>query len=610
MCRFFGLSNRFAVVLSQDTSPRPGLEKMIASDDPRTPSASPASEARQEYQVFKWGIVVALGLACAMPLAFNLVDPDLWGHMRYAQDWLAEGQLPRTATYTFTAADHPWINHENLAELAFALGLRHLGVYGLLAAKCLWGMSILFLMVWIARKHDVHSLVAWSLMLLVAYNLKAFFTLRPQLLSFGLCGVMLVLLDRAFCDWQELRRVRWRLLALLPAVFVAWVNSHGAVVAGLCILGAYLGGRMVELLVQRDKTRWPTVCGLSATGLVCVTATLANPYGLEMHRWLVMSLGQPRPEITEWLAPKLEQPIFWPWIGLLSVASLSLLGTRRRRDWVQIVILALVAWQSAQHLRHIAFLVLLCGFWLPEHVQSALGRLRPQSAGKLPTMRLSPLMRTSAMTVLAASICLQSYGLSRCLTDFPVERNFYPVDAIQFMADRQLEGKLVVAFNWAQYSIAALSPNVQVAFDGRFRTCYPQEVVDMHFDFLLGEFGGKRCRSPQSGPVDGSRVLEFGSPDLVLLDRRYEESVAVMQREADKKNPAWVLMYRDRVAELWGRADRYDDPHSVHYFPVAARVQDSGPRDGAVQWPGLPRQTDRSQLAGNEQTSVESSVEL
>ena len=583
---------------------------MIASDDLRTPEASLAAVARREYRLFKWGIVLALALGCASPLALNLVDPDLWGHVRYAEDWLADGQLPRTATHTFTAVDHPWINHENLAELALALGHRWLGVYGLLVAKCFWGMSIILSMVWISSRHGVHPLASWSLMLLVASNLQAFFPLRPQLLSFGLCSLALMLLDRAFCHWHEHRRVRWRLLAVLPAVFVVWINSHGGVVAGLCIVGAYLVGRIIELLIKRRQINWTTACGLAAAGLACVAATLANPYGLELHRWLAESLGQPRPEITEWAGPKVADPIFWPWIGLLTVAGLSLLGTRRRRDWVQIAILALVAWQSALHLRHIAFLALLCGFWLPAHLQSALGRLRPQSGSKLPVMRLSPWMRRTALTVLVLSIGLQSFTLVRRLTDLPVERNFYPVDAIQFMADRHLEGKLVVSFNWAQYSIAALAPDVQVAFDGRFRTCYPQEIVDMHFDFLLGEFGGKRCRSPRSGPVDGSRVLKFGSPDLVLVDRRYEESVAVMQREVDQENPEWVLMYFDGVAELWGRADRYDDPSSAHYFPVEARIRDAEPRNGAVQWPALPRRNDGSRLAGQEQPSSELSVEL
>ena len=552
----------------------------------------------------------ALGLACASTLAMNLVDPDLWGHVRYGQDWLADGQLPETATHTFTAPDHPWINHENLAELSLALGHRYLGNQGLLAVKCFYGMAILSLMVWIARCHKVHVLASWAVMLFVAANLQVFFLLRPQLLSFGLCSLMLALLDRAFSHWHAEHRVRWPLLATMPILFVVWINSHGAVVAGLCILGAYLCGRIVESLIYHQGRPFRIPVGLALVGVVSVAVTLANPYGWEMHRWLLASLSQPRPEITEWAAPKLGNPIFWPWIGLLAVAVLSLLGTRLRRDWVQITILALVAWQSAMHLRHIAFLALLCGFWLPAHFQSALGRLRPTTKDNLPVVRLSIWVRNSALTLLLISILLRAIILERRLTNLPVPRKIYPVDAIQFMADRQLHGKLVVAFNWAQYAIAALSPEVTVAFDGRFRTCYPQEIVDMHFDFLLGEHAGMRHRSPNSGPIDGERVLEYQSPDLVLLDRRYEESVAVMRAQADKKNPDWVVLYRDRVAEVWGRAERYDNPHSEHYLPVAARLQDASSRDGWVPWPAFPQPNSRSHWVAPKVESAALTAEL
>lgn len=554
--------------------------------------------ARREYRLLKRATVLAIALACAIPLSLNLVDPDLWGHVRYGQDWLVEGTLPQTASHTFTAIDHPWINHENLAELAFASGYRVLGVEGMLIAKCLCGMAILLSMVWVARRHDVHAFAVWPLMLLVAANLQAFFPLRPQLLSFALCACTLVLLDRAFCQWQSMRRIEWRMLWMLPIVFVIWVNSHGGFALGLCVVGAYLGGRIVEAALQACSGRWARVLALSVLGSSCLVATLANPYGWKLHQWLWISLGQPRPEITEWAPPKMADPIYWQWIALLAVAIASLWATRRQRDWVQIAILALVAWQSALHLRHIAFLALLCGFWLPPHLQSALARLRPSSDTKLPVMTLSPWLRRIAVSALLLAIGMQSFALNRQWSNFPVERNRYPVDALQFMADRGLAGRLVVSFNWAQYAIAALAPNTQVAFDGRFRTCYPQEVVDMHFDFLLGEFGGKRSRSSESGPIDGTRVLKHGSPDLVLVDRRYEHPVAIMKAEATRDDAEWVLLYCDRVAELWGHRDRYDDPTESDYLPLTARVLDASPREGAVQWPALPiRSSPATQLA-------------
>lgn len=555
-------------------------------------------EARRQYRWLKSATIVALALGCAIPLSLNLVDPDLWGHVRYGQDWLAEGELPRTASHTFTAVGYPWINHENLAELAFAKGYETIGPQGLLIAKCLWGMAILAAMVWVAQKNRVHPFAAWALMLLIAANMQAFFPVRPQLFSFALCAVALVLLDRAFCDWKTKQQIHWHSLWPLPIVFVVWANAHGGFALGLCIVGAYLAGRILETLWAGGFEALPRAVALSVLGICCALATLANPYGWQLHAWLLKSLGQPRPEITEWLPPKLGDPIFWQWIALLVVAVLSLWKTRLKRDWVQIVILAIVAWQSSLHLRHIAFLALLSGFWLPQHLQSALGRLRPAHDETLPTIKLSPLLRGLAVLTLLASIGMQSFALSKLWSDFPVERNRYPVDAMQFMADRGCTGRLVVSFNWAQYAIAALAPEVQVAFDGRFRTCYPQKIVDMHFDFLLGEFGGKRSRSPDSGPIDGTRVLDYGSPDLVLVDRRYETPVEIMKQVSTRPNSEWVLLYCDRVAELWGRRTRFGDPAHSDYMPLALRVLDAGPREGSVTWPALPlRGRPTSQLA-------------
>ena len=552
-----------------------------------------ADVAHREVRLFQWVATLALALACAWPLAFNLVDPDLWGHVRYGQDWIAGGELPRTATHTFTAVDYPWINHENLAELALAACYDTFGVTGMLVAKCLLGMAIVLAMVWIAGKHGVHPLVSWSLMLVVTTNLQPFFPLRPQLLSFALCAVTLVLLDRGFRDWHEHRKIDMRLLWCLPVVLAVWVNSHGGFLAGLAIVGAYLGGRIVELLFfrrisPRKSIAWTQIAQLTLVGVGCIAATFVNPYSWELHRWLAVSLFEPRPEITEWLAPHINDPVFWPWLTMLGVIAVSLLGTKERRDWVEIAILLLVVWQSALHLRHIAFVALLCGFWIPIHWQSALRRLLPTKNENAVSLDFSPWMRRATIVVLLAGIALQSFALDERLSDFPVDRGRFPVDAIQFMADRELDGKLVASFNWSQYALAALAPRVTVGFDGRYDTCYPMEVVDMHFDFLLGEAGGLRNRSLQSGPIDGTKVLDFEQPDLVLIDRHYENPVAIMQAEAAKAQPKWVLLYRDRVAELWGRTSKYADPNKLTFIPPHHRVQDASPREGNIPWPALP----------------------
>ena len=123
----------------------------------------------------------------------------------------------------------------------------------------------------------------------------------------------------------------------------------------------------------------------------------------------------------------------------------------------------------------------------------------------------------------------------------------------------------------------------------------------MHFDFLLGEFDGHRNRSPQSGDIDPTRVLNHDTPDLVLLDRRYSTSANTMQQSSD-----WVLLFRDRIAEVWGRRQRFDDPQSEHYVAAALRIQDPRPRHGFVEWPAMPQydQPNKTPLALAKASSI------
>jgi hypothetical protein len=94
-----------------------------------------------------------------------------------------------------------------------------------------------------------------------------------------------------------------------------------------------------------------------------------------------------------------------------------------------------------------------------------------------------------------------------------------------------------------------------------------------------------RFRDPQSGPFDPTRVLNEGRPDLVLISRLQEPSVAVMQAEKGR----WVLLYQDSLAQLWGRASRYDDPKSAFYLEPRYREIGESMQQGFVYWPALPK---------------------
>jgi hypothetical protein len=274
---------------------------------------------------------------------------------------------------------------------------------------------------------------------------------------------------------------------------------------------------------------------------------------------------------------------------VLLVAAILL--TRQRRDLTHVAILCLTLWQACEHRRHIAFVAILFGFWMPVHVQSLLARLRRQEAEEADEP-ISPRVRVAMLAILPLVIGLLGCGLFKHIREIPVRRDAYPVTAFQYITDQNLNGHLLLRFKWAQYAIAAFSvespdrPHLKVAFDGRFRTCYPQELVDMYFDFAIGDAPPEmRYRSANSPPVDGGRILRYKDPDLVLIDRAQTYSVQMMQEHQQD----WTLLYQDELAQLWGRTDKYDDPRSADYIPLERRRISDEPQEGSVAWPALPR---------------------
>ena len=105
----------------------------------------------------------------------------------------------------------------------------------------------------------------------------------------------------------------------------------------------------------------------------------------------------------------------------------------------------------------------------------------------------------------------------------------------------------------------------------------------MHFDLLFGD-KTERARSDNSPPIDPTRVLRHGDPELVLIKRRGELSERVMNTQNDH----WALLYQDPLCQLWGRRDKYDNSNSPDYVASNRRIIRSDMPSGYVDWPALP----------------------
>lgn len=556
--------------------------------------------------------LLAIVLTATYTMSINVADPDLWGHVQYGNDVLADGYIHETTTYSYTAVGFRWINHENLAELTFAGIVQLLGPIGLLILKFAMNAIVVGLIVFRCQKQGIHLLVIAATVLLAGNAICYFWSIRPQLFTFTYFALMIALLNWCFKGWNDhwnLRRStaseledyeknnirpidysssRLRYLWLAPVMFLFWANSHGGFVAGVAIYVAYLGLRGIETYMRFGRHSYGLLRRFMLMSVVAILATMINPYGPGLHGWLLQSLGQPRPEITEWAATNFLDAHGWRFGLVILIGAFSLIFSKKEKDFTQIVLLGLTLWQAIEHHRHVPFFSLFFAFWIPVHLQSALSRFKLISLSSTSSSSQKAgypvLIGSGVCVVVLAAVLFTRVSVIR------VEKDRFPVAAFDYLIENEINGKMIVTYNWAQYAIAAFKRNPDVtgeghiAFDGRFRTCYPQQIVDMHFDFICGNGGpDKRHRGADSPPYDGSRILKYKNPELVIISRRQKHSVRMM----DENKSDWGLLYQDELTQVWGVKEIFDDPQHPKFVSMQRREIGDEPQIGYAAWPAI-----------------------
>lgn len=505
-------------------------------------------------------------------------DADLWGHLKYGEDLLRSGVLPRTDPYSYTAGELPWTNHEILAEVALALLFR-VGNWALIAWKLAMGLATVLIAFWLSRAHE-RSALAWLLLAsLVLYGLALGWGPRPQLFSYLFFALLLMILHLG-------ERYPAALWLGLPLIAV-WTNTHGGFLLGLGSFGVYLLTKIVIELVENRWTHPGRLANWILLGVGALAASVCNPYGLGIYEGVFRELGIQRTQVREWAA------IDWlknEW-GLLKLLMLttvvSLVFSRKRMPAHQRVLLVVLLIEAQLHVRHVVFLAIAALAWLPGHLQDVWGRVFQRLGPRLAEAEEShPAPRWLVGLGAGIGLVLMLATATR-FRAIQVERDAWPVDAFHYLARNRLSGKLVVPFNWAQYAIFVFHPDILVSFDGRYGTVYSNEILDMNFDLIYPLDPRFRYRSPDSPPFDPTRVLSYLTPNLVLVNcgenTGFPQSCEVME-----KAEGWTRLYQDPIARVYGLTSRYGAPDSPDFIPEGDRVVRDEPLNGWVPFPAAP----------------------
>ena len=517
------------------------------------PGAKPTTEFRDgsgRGRVVAWTAAAVVLAAALAAVALTDADPDLWGHVLFGRATLEHG-LERTDPYSFTAEGHRWINHEWASEVLMAATWELTGDRGLLFGKIAVGVVTVMLLAGAARLRGGAPVVAAVVLPVVAWAMSPGYLHRPQVLSFLLFAVVLWILH---ADDAGVRRVVW----VLPLVMAVWPNLHGGFLMGGVAVAIAVVVRTVEAVVRPARRRG--LVGLWITAAAAAVATLCTPYGWQLHRFLLGSLSVPRP-IGEWAPLDLFDGSF-PAVTLLTgaCAVMVVVRWRRARGW-EVVLIAVLLAATLRHQRHAPFFAMATAPFLVTGLSeilrgNLLARLDRPAAGVLRGLVTVVLLVAAVTWGATAAVRIASTGAHIGVD--PVE---FPVDAVRFIERAGLAGRLVLPFEWGEYAIWHLWPTCRVSVDGRFRTVYPEDVLERHY-------------AAHADPSRWPSLAEDLDGDLLLAPRD-----TAVERAMDV---GWVVVFADRTALVAVRRDGDNDG-------ALARIAAGGVvRPGPVDRPTFP----------------------
>jgi hypothetical protein len=396
----------------------------------------------------------------------------LWGHLRFGLDILTAKSAHVADRYSFTA-DRAWINHEWLSELLMAIGYTGLGALGLNLLK-LGVVAVVGGIALIIARQEHASPVARDLY--VALTVFATYSrtqvIRPQLFSVAIFCAMLYLL-------REIDRGRARALWYIPLCFAAWVNLHGGWIVGFAALGVWMLGDAW----QRRSVRW--TIALTAVGAAALVATLFNPYGLGLWRFLAETVRADRPDVSDW-KPLLQLPpailVIESILPLIAMAALLRERSWRRVPIRDMAVLALLSVATYRVGRVDAFLQAAIAIFLARPILRFLNGI---------DLNARRSFRRASVPVGAMALILAAYVVATGFSNLrviDVDGPWIPDRAAAaFLRENSPGARVLTWFDWGEYALWQLSPaGIRVSMDGRRETVYSARVLSDHQRFYQG----------------------------------------------------------------------------------------------------------------------------
>jgi hypothetical protein len=484
--------------------------------------------------------VVVLGFAR------TTADPDLWGHLRFGLDLLDTGRIIRPDPYSFLTAGVTWVNHEWLAEAALAVAWRLAGSLGIILLKLSITLATVAVLYTSLLRRGLTVFGASTVLLINIQMMVPWLgAARPQMFTYLCFAITLaVIVDAEYAmrpgepDPTSPPSRHGRVLWLLTPVFILWANLHGGFLAGIGIVGLWGLARVVQILAGhglRAREVWVReIRSIWVPVAVAVLGTLATPYAGEL--WLFMHTAlTSRLEIVEWNPIEMTSIEGLAHLVVLAPAVCGWFWSRLEKRPALLFlffIVVLLPFVARRHTPLFAIgLILLAG----PHEADAVARLFERRTAARPTRPANPrVMRVFAgMFVAIAVVCVIASG--RFFQRILVDREDYPIEAVELLRASGVRGNLATNFNWGEYVLWHLGPGVKVSIDGRRETVYSDAFYAENQRFAWGD-----------GKWDA--LIERPGVDVALVPTQHWPVSNLLRLK-----PGWTSLYEDDRSAIFVR---------------------------------------------------------
>lgn len=456
------------------------------------------------------------------------LDGDVGRHIRLGRTILDLEAIPRTDLFSHTRAGAPFVPYEWLSETLTALVADASGLAGVAVLSALLYLVAVLGVYRSSEELGAHRLLALPVALLAMLLQSVHLLPRPHLFTTAFAAIFMILLLR------HARTGRSWLLAPLPLLMLAWVNSHGGFLMGFVLLAAFIVG---ALLRSREFTAGRrAVRPLAIVGFLCLAASLVNPAGLETWRHTTGYLGIDFlvDQTFEYRSVDFHEgygKVFF--VALFAGPALWMTG-RVRVSWLAAGLFLLFGAAALHSARNIPLFTVAVLPWLPVWIEDVIRKDATRGVPLLKRMdrfesvdrRLKPVLPS------LAGLGLLWIALGPASDVYRFDETVFPVEAAASLEAADTRGRVFNEMDWGGYLLYA-RPGIPV-------------FIDAQTDFYGAELSQEYLLALKGYP---------GWRDV--LDRHGVEWTFTRSEQPLNQllacDPGWRLAYSDEVATVYRR---------------------------------------------------------